>query len=1044
MKIMLRSSIVLILLFFTFPLILMSGETIKIPGDVNSISFYTKFFYNLPADDFLYYLNDRCLLSEDPDGRLFPTGIRQQLQKVIIVHNRIKEFIQENGGKDGNTITINLNKDNAFDTAEELISLLGLYLEKDKNGNYLIYVDDSAGVIDYYKFAMLDIDTMIKQLNKAKLLHVRMTDSDVAIPWDLQYVNEITGLDLDASSFFQTLVEDERLSLLLGILYRFSSKEMNFFDNLVTSPRLGAWKRIYQDTKKLVGLFMLSTALRVNDSRIMVPGGQEAEKFWSDLVGVDCSESPLEFIESLVTMEEGRLNYLYLFSFFLPESSRKAVLFDYNADKISELLPLIPLNKNERVNASSIPKLRDFNFFTLLYCLRVEDGRVQIPGGISAWMKAINKKKFDETAQVKVEMSDLFAALLEESSKMSTMKKMSALQKFMSLYTKFYDRPQLLTEEVISTLYEGYEDYNILVDFIEKIPVKKPETVMKLYNWVKRFGGVNKEDSLMFTAIFQSLLDILSHTAKYAPDKSDYDRLVEKLIAIPMEKDLFCDAIFQYLHEEFKIRLLKENIDRAFTNFVLSGVENRSLRFGGLSYRYMARELYRDLVKEIQQTQEVCTLSNLIEVMDLLDDIVKYNAGQDSKIEERLQETFLLLPQPDISDDAPKVIKERVIAYSRSSLEKNIKRFAEKIRDGATKDKLAEMANEIKGEFLLPHLKDYFLSMSYALNAKNPKLRFFINPNLIRLHDFDGDNGQTCWNFSGRPRSKVLERRGPGLFGEAETRTFSGYYLRGGLSRLNVELAGIWKDHLYGRNVIFDANHVKAFIANLLDFYPVPSIDKSQTYSSLLVEFGLELLQKSQKNENIRRDLIKELGFVTTGYHYKSILEYANGQKKDYYLFFSEIMALGERFFQQKKHLDEFSSAKKLEVFYGPIANKTMKSDLDQFGSIYYYTFGSLKPSRVNMFPQEVSNFFETGWTGGEMINEFKVKVAYHAHRKGIPPYLLGEFLYQYLDRTTRRYYSQNYKKDYFSTYFIFDIFNNSYLNKILKKAKEKGYLRIR
>jgi hypothetical protein len=793
-----------------------------------------------------------------------------------------------------------------------------------------------------------------------------------------------------------------------------------------------------------MGVFMLSTALRVLDNRIAVPGGQEAEKFWSGLVGVDCKNSPFEFIESLATMEEGRLNYLYLFSFFLPENSLKALLFDYDPDKILDLLPFIHLGKDEKIPVSAIPKLRDYNFFTLLYCLKVEDGRVRFPGGINAWMNAISEKDSRQAGQEKVGMFDLLVKILENSQKRSTLKKMSALQKFMSLYSKFYRRPNLLTEEVITTLYKNYEKYNILIDFIEKIPVKKPGTVLKLFKWVESFAGVNRKDKLAFTAIYQSMLEILSHTAKYAPEKFDYDRLVVKFIEIPMNKKLFCDGLFLYFKNELKIRLLKETVDRAFTNFVLAGVENRSLRFGNLGYRYMARELYRDLIKEIQQSQEVCSLSNLIEVMDLLDEIVKYDAGKDPNIEERLHEAFLLLPQPDISDDAPGIIKERVIAYSRDFLDNEIKDFVKSIKSGAKKEELAQIANNIKGKFLMPHLKDYFLSMAYALNAKNPKLRFFINPNLIRLHAFEDENGSTCWNFSGRPKSKVLEDKGAGLFGNSETRTFSGYYLRGGLSRLNIVFATIWKDHLYGRNVIFDSDHVKAFIANLLDFYPVPLVEKSQEYSSLLVEFGLELLQKSVKNEAIRRDLIKELGYVTTGYHYNSIMEYVNGKKKDYYLFFSEIMALGERMFKQKKHINEFSSAKELDAFSGSMSMQSMKDDIDQFGSIYYHTFGSLKPVKLAIFPQEVTNFFESGWTGGEMINEFKVKVAYHAHKKGIPPYLLGEFLYQYLDKTSRRYYSQNYGKDYFSTYFIFDIFNNSYLNKIIKKSLEKGYLRIR
>lgn len=1019
------------------------GETIIIPGDVNSISFYTKFFYNLPAVDFIYYLNDRFLFSEAPDGKISSGGLRDQLQKIVRVHNKIKDFIRDADQKDTNAITINLKSEDEFKQAQKLMNLLGLYLKRVKEDNFEIYVDDSAGCVDYYKFAMLDIDTLAKQLNKTKLLYFKLIESEISIPWDFHYIDEITGLDLDASSFFGALVENERLSLLLGILYRLSSREADFMDRLSETPRLQAWKQIYQDKEFLIGLYVLATALRVEDNHLALPGGEAAGDFWSTIVGVDYKDSPFEFLEKLATREEGKINYLYLFSFYLPDNSRKALLFDYDPDKILALLPHIYLDKNEKIGMTNLPELRDFNFYTLLYALKVENGRVQFPGGIPAWLKAIKKKDTGGgAADQNPGMFELFVELLESSKRSGG--RMNAMQKFISLYSKFQGRPQLLTEKVINTLYANYGRYNVLIDFMEKIPIQKPGTILKSFEWLKTFSGLNSKNSALFATIFQSLFEIFSQTAKYAPGQFDYDRLVTALIDIPMTKPLFADALFDYFAKELKIRPLKESIDRSFENFVLTGVENRPLHFNNMDYRYMAKELYRDLINEIRQSQEVSPLANFVEIIDTLDGIVKYDAGKEPDIAERINEAFLLLPQPDISEDAPKQIRDRIISYSKSALENDIADFIKSIQSGAPKEKLQEMANNLKGEYLLPHLKDYLLSFAYALNAKNPGLRFFINPNLIRLHNFCSENGDTCWNFSGRPKSKMLEKKGAGFFGSTETETFSGFYLRGGLSRLNIVLADAWKDHLFGRNVIFNTSHVKAFITNLLDCYPVPVSEKYQAFSALLVDFGLELLQKARVNETLRQDVIKELGLVTTGYHYRSIIDYIDGKKNDYYLFFSELRALGERFFKQEKYLKEFSAAKELAAFYAPDVNKKMPLEIDSFGSIYYNTFGSLKPCKVDIFPQEVTNIFASGWSSGEMIDEFKVKVAYHTYKKGIPFYLAGEFLYQYLDKTSRKYYSQNHEKDYFSTYFIFDIFNNAYLNQILKNSQEKGYLRIK
>ena len=80
---------------------------------------------------------------------------------------------------------------------------------------------------------------------------------------------------------------------------------------------IDAWERIFQDKQLLVGTFVLSTALRTDGGRLVVPGGKAAEEFWSTLVGVDCVDFPLDFLEKLTTLEDGKFNYLYVFSFFL-------------------------------------------------------------------------------------------------------------------------------------------------------------------------------------------------------------------------------------------------------------------------------------------------------------------------------------------------------------------------------------------------------------------------------------------------------------------------------------------------------------------------------------------------------------------------------------------------------------------------------------------------------------------------------------------------------------------------------------------------------
>ena len=146
----------------------------------------------------------------------------------------------------------------------------------------------------------------------------------------------------------------------------------------------------------------------------------------------------------------------------------------------------------------------------------------------------------------------------------------------------------------------------------------------------------------------------------------------------------------------------------------------------------------------------------------------------------------------------------------------------------------------------------------------------------------------------------------------------------------------------------------------------------------------------------------------------------------------------------QNKFLDEFSRAGDLGIITKTHLYGTVMKEINQFGGLYHATFGTVTPRYMDIFPPEVANLFLSDSTGGETIYEFKIKAAYHAFKKGYSPQLLGQFLYEYLHQTGRRFFAQNYVKDYYSTHFIFDILNNSHLNKIIKKLQSKGYVRLK
>lgn len=378
-----------------------TGNTAVIPGDINQICSYTNFFYNYPSEDFFYQLNDRLLFTDKPDGRLLGSGFRNKLMKIVRWHNVIKRsldrFRTKDTGKSG-MITLNVADPGGYKKAGVLMNLLGLRLDTTPEGKYRVFPNPTMGVTNYFAFALIDIPTLQNQLNQTHRFHFKLKESDVPVPWDFEFLSEVTGLKIDSGSFYETMVKDERFSLFVGMLYRLSHREIDFIGGLVTAPQLGAWKEIYRDNRFLMGMFILSGALRVTGGsseekpQLSLPGGAAAKPFWTHLSGKDPDTAPLAFLHSLATTDDGKLNYMYLFSYFLPPKSQEVFFTGENAKKMVEFYQRSTLKDGDKIRETQFPGLSDVNVYTLLYSLRMEGDGFYFPTGLDSWLQALREK----------------------------------------------------------------------------------------------------------------------------------------------------------------------------------------------------------------------------------------------------------------------------------------------------------------------------------------------------------------------------------------------------------------------------------------------------------------------------------------------------------------------------------------------------------------------------------------------------------------------------------------------------------------------------
>ena len=1062
------------LVLLILPVSLMPGSTVKLPGSITNFVSYMQSF-SATEEDIIYHLTETLLFEQMPafeeilkvallESRRFRykyedykrarqlyTNIRKmtlkyRIERVISRHRILKEYlIKKIAGDPSGKISLDLKHPQESALAKFAFKQMGLILKKDANHRYRLvesYSPPHYEANHYYQILGINTWGLERVLNKTHRFDLQLKDFEAGIPWTLDFLREITGLELTPDSFAEILTRDNRFLLLVGLLYRLSDREIDYINRL--RPNLNAWKKIYNDDRLLCGMFVLSYALRVKNGQLVLPGAPhpQAAPFWNQLTGSDYLRRPFEFLEQLAVKDGGKLNYFYIFTFFLPEDTQKKVWCDFNEQKFREIYHLVQLDKKEKIRGLDIPGLRDFGFFTLVYALKTRDGEIEFPGGIDAWAEAIGIRETKKTGKGnKSSDFELLKYLLRTS------KKKDSLKRFIPIYCKFFLRPEILTPEVIRTLYENYLEYNVLVDFIEKIPIKDPQTVLELFSWAKSFKNVKGRDTVV--AVFQSLLELLAQKAKYAPDLYQYDRLVRELLQIPLSEKSLYDNIFRFLARHLEIDLTPSEADQSFWDFLLPA--DPEVVVHNQTYRLETSSVLKKHILIMFEKQSTTRLSLLVKINRLLDYFGSPTSTQSYKeMGKQLFESFRQLPLPEeIEEERMKKIRREVNPFSRrnvtfvreplpetystAKLFKNLNRLLAKKAKQAPQARINAIIQEIKQDCLLQELKNFLLTAIYAVTIKNSKLPVFLNPNLTWHHDFSPYGGTNPWNHSA-----VAQRR----------RLVAGYHLEGGLSRLNITLAFPYSEHIFGKAIGYQPVQGVPIITDILDIFPYPLINRAQEYTGLLVKFAEELLEKSRENPALRETLKDELMRMTAGYRYRRIIEKlgnpgSKGKSSDSLLYFSQLLRLGEGLFNKGTALREFSQKQQLEAFREPALYRAVREESNQLGSIYYYTFGTLKPYRYSLFPVPLAQLFVSRWTSAEMIDELKVKIAYLSYLEQMPPQLMGCMAYRYL-LTAADLFFHGSRIDYHRTYYMYSVFNYLYLNQIYNTMRKLGILRLK
>jgi hypothetical protein len=1078
-KIFKHITVVGMLVLFALPVSLMPEPVVKLPGSLTNFVSYMQSF-SATEKDIIYHLSETLLFEQMPafedvlkaslqESSVFrykyedykrahqiynnirEMTLKYRIRTVVSQHRLLKKYLDKITRNPLGKITLDLKHPQESAVANFVFKHIGLELKKDANHRYRLgesLLPPYYEANHYYQILGLNTWGLERVLNKTHRFDFQLKEFEADIPWTFDFLQEITNLELTPVSFVEILVRDKRFQLLVGLLYRLSDREIDYINRL--KPNLNAWKKIYNNDQLLCGMFVLSHALRVKNGQLVLPGAPhpKAAPFWNKLAGSDYLRDPFEFLEKLAVKDGGKLNYFYTFTFFLPGDTQKMVWCNFNDQKFREIYHLVELNKKEKIRGLDIPGLKNFGFFTLLYALKTRDGEIEFPGGIDAWAEAMGKKETNKTGSGNKNSGfELLKYLLRKP------KKKDSLKRFIPIYCKFFRRQEILSREVIRTLYDNYLEYNVVVDFIEKIPIKDPKTVLKLFSWAKSFKKlpISKKGKETVVAVFQSLLGLLAQKAKYAPDYYQYDRLIGELLQIPLSEESLYDSIFQFFAHHLGIDLTPSEVDQSYWDFLLPA--DLEVVVYNQAYQLETSSVLKKHILLMLEKQSTTNLSLLVKINHLLDYFGSSSSSQGYSYKEKgkqLFEAFRQLPLPEeIDEERIKKIRRNVYpstgrnvtrdleplpeTYSTAKLFKHLNRLLAKRAKQAPQPEIAAIIQKIKVNCLLQELKNFLLTSIYAVTIKNSKLPVFLNPNLTRHHSFSPYGGTNPWNHSA-----ISQRR----------RTVAGYHLEGGLSRLDITLAFPYSEHIFGKAIGYAPIQGVPIIVNILDLFPYPLINRAQEYTGLLVKFSEELLEKSREDPALRETLKNELMSMTTGYQYRTIIEQLGkpgqkGKSPDSLLYFSQLLRLGEALFNKGTALAEFSQRQQLEAFREPVLYQAVREEMNQLGSIYYYTFGTLKPYRYPLFPQPLSMLFASRWTSAEMINELKVKVAYLSYLKQMPAQLMGCMTYRFL-LTAADLFFHGSRIDYHRTYYMHSVFSYLYLNQIYNTMRKLGILRLK
>jgi hypothetical protein len=576
----------------------------------------------------------------------------------------------------------------------------------------------------------------------------------------------------------------------------------------------------------------------VRDGRVVVPGGQNAESAWKDLVGASPA-SPTAFIVRLLARDKG-----WLAAYFDALSRTNGVRTAYftEPDRLREFYEGLrapdPNSPATRGSFRPAPEL-----LRIVACLRLnKSGEPLVPGNIEVWKDILfrghdaqhirkwagRSRSLENPDQLVAIMFGLSRAPIESEQ----------LQAYMAISEIDGRRPDghHLAPATVRLLAKKFEEYRDQYPMFTEFPELSDPSIALFFDVAGKMTSTPSAMRANALGLFQAnvgIWQILARQGEISPSRLDdsWQQAIKPFAMVKSSADLF-DAGRVSLDELCQFSAVKSKASENVIIDLLAGPAQETSA-GKLVHREVANQ-----IRSVMDDQRLVSLDTLLTVGNALAEKARGQQPQEYVTALASQTREFQMPRPIFSNGERSEWAAGI--YNNRHTDLQMKTDIPKVLKSPSSS--AAQIEDARGQ-LASFLRDTLVGLNYAYYEPPGAQALHINPLFVRSHDFAGETlggVKSLW-------------QAPVILGQG-TPAGGGAHFVGSLADLPYALADLEQDFISPENT--QALIWRELVPTVLTAAIVPrwwNVTPIELHAIALYQrAGEELLTASERDEALR------------------------------------------------------------------------------------------------------------------------------------------------------------------------------------------------